>query len=83
MSCGTPVICFKDTSISEIVDHKINGYIVNSFDPEQLKEGIDWLSNEIKKNSLIGDRAKKKVLNFDAKIIAKKYIDLYQEVLNK
>ncbi len=83
MICSIPVICFKDTSLSEIVEHKINGYVVNAFDPEQLKEGIDWLSDEIKKNNLIGDRAKIKALNFDAKIIAKKYIDLYQNVLNK
>ena len=83
MCCGIPVVCFKDTSLSEIVDHKINGYVVDEFNSEQLKKGIDWLSEEIQKNNIIGDRAKTKALNFDAKIIAKKYIDLYLNVLNK
>ena len=50
MYCQTPVICFNNTSISEIVDHKTNGYIVENFDSNQLKVGIDWLSEEIKKN---------------------------------
>jgi glycosyltransferase involved in cell wall biosynthesis len=48
MSCGTPVVCFDNTSISEIVDHKVNGYIVKNFDADLLKKGIDWLSKEIK-----------------------------------
>ena len=83
MYCGTPVICFDNTSISEIVDHKINGYIAKNFDSDELKEGIDWLSREIKKNDSKSISAKEKILNFDAKIIAKKYINLYEKVLNK
>tara|TARA_B110000483_G_C18203728_1_gene546557 strand:+ start:2648 stop:3886 length:1239 start_codon:yes stop_codon:yes gene_type:complete len=80
MYCKTPVICFDKTSLSEIVDHKINGYVVKNFDSNELKEGIDWLSEEIKNNSYIGDNARTKVLNYDAKIIAKKYIDLYKKL---
>ncbi len=80
MYCKTPVVCFNNTSLSEIVDHKINGYIVENFDSNELKEGIDWLSEEIKNNNSMGDNARTKVLNFDAKIIAKKYIDLYKKL---
>ena len=50
MYCGTPVVCFKNTSISEIVDHKINGYVVENFNANELKDGIDWLSDEVKKD---------------------------------
>ena len=46
MYCGTPVVCFDNTSISEIVDHKVNGYIVKNFDADLLKKGIDWLFQE-------------------------------------
>ena len=83
MYCQTPVICFNNTSISEIVDHKINGYIVENFDSNQLKVGIDWLSKEIKKNDQKGDSAKAKIKNFDANLIAKKYINLYTKILTK
>ena len=34
MACNTPVICFKNTAIAEIIDHKINGYIVEDLNPE-------------------------------------------------
>lgn len=83
MYCGTPVVCFKNTSISEIVDHKINGYVVENFNPNQLKDGIDWLSDEVKKDNSKNIKARIKILDFDAKVIAKKYIDLYKSVLNR
>lgn len=83
MYCGTPVVCFDNTSIAEIIDHKINGYVVKNFESNQLKDGINWLSEEVKKNNSKSDNARAKILNYDAKIIAKKYIDLYKNVLVK
>jgi len=82
MACETPVVCFNNTSTSEVVEHKINGYVARSFDSNGLKEGIEWLSSEIKKENYKRDNARNKILNFDAKLIAKKYIDLYKNVLN-
>ena len=83
MYCQTPVICFNNTSISEIVDHKTNGYIVENFNSDQLKIGIDWLSEEIKKDDQKGDSAKAKIKNFGANLIAKKYINLYTKILTR
>ena len=82
MACETPVVCFKNTAISEMIDHKINGYIVDGFDSSKLKEGIDWLSNEIRKDNYNRDTARSKVINIDAKVIAEKYISLYRNILN-
>ncbi len=83
MYCETPVICFAKTSIAEIVDHKINGFIVENFDPEKLKSGIDWIIDEKKNNNLKGINAKIKIKEFGANEIAKKYIELYKEILNE
>ena len=83
MYCETPVICFTKTSIAEIVDHKINGYIVENFDPEKLKSGIDWIINEKKNNNLKSINAKTKIKEFGANEIAKKYIKLYKKILNE
>ena len=44
MLCGTPVVCFKNTSISEVVDHKKNGFVVENIQPHELKNGIEWIS---------------------------------------
>ena len=60
MYCGTPVVCFNRTSISEIVDHKINGYVVDDFDALSLKDGIDWLSDEVSKKALRPEKNSRK-----------------------
>ena len=81
MYCGTPVVCFDNTSISEIVDHKVNGYIVKNFDADLLKKGIEWLSREIMKNSFNKNSSRIKISNFSGDVIAKKYIKFYKKIL--
>jgi len=83
MYCGTPVICFNNTSIAEVVEHKISGYVVDNFDPIQLRDGINWMSKEIKKDNSMKKNARTKILNFDANVIAKKYVDLYKSTLDQ
>ena len=80
MYCGTPVVCFNNTSVSEIVDHKINGYVVEKFDENELFKGLLWLLEETKINNTIRQNSRTKILNYDSKIIAKKYINLYEKV---
>ena len=83
MACETPIVCFNNTSIAEIIDHKINGYIVDKINSDELKKGIDWMSEEIEKENYSNIKAKDKVIDFDAKNIAKKYIKLYEELLDR
>lgn len=83
MCCGTPVVCFSNTSISEIIDHKINGFIANGFDSKLLKEGIDWLSEEVKNDKIDREVVRAKVLKFSGDLIAKKYLALYRNLLQK
>tara|TARA_B100001964_G_C14247488_1_gene608206 strand:+ start:1424 stop:2647 length:1224 start_codon:yes stop_codon:yes gene_type:complete len=83
MSSGTPVICFDNTSISEIISHKLNGYIVDNFSSEELKQGIDWFFNDENIRLNFGENARNKAKEFDSKKVAKKYIDLYKTLLNK
>ena len=83
MYCKTPVICFSNTSIAEIVNHKINGYVVQNFDSNQLKDGIEWLSREIDNNNLNVESVKNRIEEFASDKIAKKYIKLYEKILNE
>ena len=82
MACCTPVIAFGTTGLLDIVDHKINGYLAKPFETIDLTNGIDWiLNNENYEN--IAKRAREKILkNFDSKVVAKKYINLYKDTLN-
>jgi len=82
MACETPVICFKNTPSSEVIEHKTNGYIVNNLDSDELLKGINWMSEEITNKRFRNINTRKKIMDFDAKIIAKKYIELYKKSLN-
>ena len=83
LACNIPIVCFDNTSTSEIVDHKKNSYIVKNFSPKSLSRGIEWILNRNKKPNSKKIISKKKLLNFDSKIVAKEYIKLYQKVLKK
>ena len=83
MACETPVVCFKNTACAEIIDHKKNGYIVDDLDAQKLKMGIDWVAERIIKRNSDNQEIRKKILNFDPKNIANKYINLYSEIIKK
>ena len=55
--CGLPIVLFNHNGLSEIIEHKINGYKANSMDIVSLKDGIDWIfknldDDQLNKNSL-------------------------------
>ncbi len=77
LSCGTPVVAFDTSGLKDIIDHKINGYLAKSYDIDDLANGIQWvLDNDFK------DNPRQKALNFDSKIVAKKYIHQYQNIIS-
>jgi glycosyltransferase involved in cell wall biosynthesis len=81
MSCGTPVVCFDATGPRDIVDHKTNGYLAKHFESKDLAIGIEWVLKNKDYDSLCKNAREKVLREFDSKVVAKKYIDLYQEIL--
>ena len=82
MSCGTPVVAFGATGLLDIVDHKLNGYLAKPFDTTDLKDGIEWVLNTSNYEEISINARKKVLKEFDSKIVAQKYIELYNKVLN-
>ncbi len=82
LACGTPVVGFNIGGNSDMIDHKINGYLAKPFDTADLAYGIDWiLKNENYEN--LAKNAREKVLkHFDSRVVAQKYIELYKGILN-
>ena len=78
LMCGCPVVCYKNNAVSELVNHKKNGYILENDSKKSLEEFFNW----IKKNSYIFNRKK---ISLDAKrkfsyeVISKKYSKLYEK----
>ncbi len=81
MACGLPIVCFKETSAAEIVEHKFDGYVVDKIDEDKLLEGINWLASS-HDHLTNRDRIRNKAKMFEAQKIANNYIEIYKSFLN-
>lgn len=83
MLCGTPVICFDETSMSDYLTHKKNSYIAKHLDHDDFADGINWLCFN-KDKEMIDNKARELASSrFDAKDLARKHIDFYKKILKK
>jgi glycosyltransferase involved in cell wall biosynthesis len=80
LACALPVVAFNIGGIPEMVENKVNGYLADFKSSKEIAEGIKWIYNS--DYVTISQNARKKVLeNFDEKIIAEKYQNLYLSLL--
>ena len=79
-SCCLPSICFENNGISEIIDHKINGYLAKEGDTKDFARGIDWCLQNLKQEDM---EKNLKVLKakFSSEIIAEEYKKFYSTII--
>ncbi len=83
MACGTPCVAFNIGGMPDLIDHRINGFLAKPFDVDSLTEGIAW-SLEHESSEALGDRAREKVeRQFPLALQAKRYKDLFSEVMDE
>jgi glycosyltransferase involved in cell wall biosynthesis len=84
LSCAIPVVGFDIGGNSDMIEHKKTGYLAKPFEPQDLANGIEWVLNlEKSEYTKLCQNAREKVLKeFDSRVVAKKYVELYEEVLN-
>ncbi len=82
MACATPVVAFEHTGLLDIVDHKINGYLAKPFETDDLANGIGWVLNTENYNELCQNAREKVLREFDSVVVAKRYIELYKDILD-
>lgn len=82
ISCGTPVVAFNIGGIPDMIEHQKNGYLAKSFDTGDLANGIKWvLGDKVRWKKLCQHAREKAEKEFNIVEVAKKYIDLYENVL--
>jgi len=81
LSCATPVVSFNVGGNSDLVDHKINGYLAEPFDTSDLANGISWILNNKNYSKLCVNAREKVIAEFDSEVVALQYIDLYNSIL--
>ena len=82
LSCGTPCVGFNIGGIPDMIKHGINGFLANPYDEEDLAESILSVLENDERQKFMSKKAREYVIkNFNEKIIAKKYIELYRQCL--
>jgi glycosyltransferase involved in cell wall biosynthesis len=80
MACGTGAVAFGIGGSLDVIDHKLNGYLAEAYDPQDLAEGIMYA---LENRKILGDEAVKKIKHyFDIENVAKQHIELYKKILN-
>lgn len=81
MATGLPIVGFEDTSISDFIVHKENGYIAKKGDMFDFINGIEFV---FKNYNFIKNKQLTKLKNsFDIQTNSRMYLNLYKELLNK
>ncbi len=84
-TCGVPSIGFKETGLADAILHKKTGYLSNYQDQDDFNDGLNWIIKQIKINKYFFKQECQSFAknNFSSEIIVKKYIDIYNKILNK
>lgn len=81
ISCGCPVVAFDTGGNSDLITHKVNGYLAKPFDSKDLFDGINYVIQDSVSLTL-RENARQFVLDrFTYSQVAKRYIDMYQNIL--
>ena len=81
LACGIPVVGFDIGGNSDMIEHQINGYLAKPFDASDLAHGIEWILNNENYDELCKNAREKVLREFDSEVVAKKYIELYADIL--
>jgi glycosyltransferase involved in cell wall biosynthesis len=82
MACGCPVVSFNNSGQTDIINHKINGYLAKYKDADDLATGIEWVLENTERLGLSEACVKKVKENYSEPVVAGKYIMLYTALLN-
>jgi len=79
MACGIPVITTRNNGVSELIENKEHGYILQTQNPEELASKIRALESQIER-SRMGENAAKKARSFTIERHMSQVLELYERV---
>ncbi|MCK9607883.1 MAG: glycosyltransferase family 4 protein [Methylomonas sp.] len=83
LACGTPVVGFNVGGNSDLIEHQKTGYLARLFDTVDFAKGIEWVLTTPTYPNICENSRKKVLLEFDSRVVVKRYMELYQHILNK
>lgn len=84
MACGTPMISFKIGGVPDLVRHNITGYLANPEDINDLRNGIvQLLESSVLRDRMSHTCREIALQEYSLQLQAERYIELYQQILEK
>ena len=78
MACGVPCVGFNVGGVPEMIDHKVNGYVAEYRNAQDLADGIVWILTG--DHGAMSRNARQKVLDeYSESIVANQYIKIYED----
>lgn len=81
LACGTPCAAFDVAGLSDMIDHRVNGWLARPFDTDELAAGIKWLTNRAQAESLRLAAREKAIKEYDLASVSSKYAKLFDELM--
>ena len=83
LSCGRPVVAFDIGGNNELIDHKINGYLAQPYDEEDLANGIKWVLNYANPKELEENARNKILKKFSHEHLLEDYLNLFASICKR
>jgi glycosyltransferase involved in cell wall biosynthesis len=82
MACGTPVVAFGIGGMPDMISHGETGWLAQPFSHLDLARGIVHVLESVGRREKMGIQAREKIVrDYDESIVARRHIDLYEELL--
>ncbi len=82
LACETPVLAFETGGIPQMIDHKKTGYLAQYKSSNDLSNGLKYCLFDANNEEMRKNSRKKIMETFSEKIVTKKYLKLYKEIVN-
>ena len=80
LSCGTPVVAFDIGGNSDMIEHKVNGYLAPKKDDADLAKRILWCLENNAGNNLGNTGREKVIKEYTYESVCRQYVELYRKV---
>lgn len=82
-ACGCPVVAFNTTGLSNLINHKVTGYLADPYDVFDLAKGMLWVIESNNKTSFLSMNCRKEAEEkWSFGFVANEYLKLYERVIN-
>lgn len=81
LGCGTPVVAFNTGGIPDMIEHKVNGYLAEQKNIQDLISGILWVETHPEIDKIKANCRRKALENFALNVVAEKHFNLYRSLI--